>query len=205
MRKHIQETKARMKRSKEQANETIVKLIEVARKHFAEHGYAESSMEDIVAEAKLTRGALYHHFGGKKGLFQAVLESVQAEIGERVEADATQSDVPWEKLIQGCRSFVAAAVEPRNRRILLIDGPAVLGWEAWRRMDEENSMQHLREQLQLLQQQGSLKPVPLDALIHFLSGALNESALWIAQSPDDSGSLEDTISVITHVLKGISH
>ncbi|WP_028610141.1 TetR/AcrR family transcriptional regulator [Paenibacillus harenae] len=192
-----------MKRSKEQASETIVRLIEVARKHFTEHGYAESSMEDIVAEANLTRGALYHHFGSKKGLFQAVLESVQSEIGVRVEADAMQSDDAWEQLIRGCRSFVAAAVEPRNKRILLIDGPAVLGWEAWRRMDEENSMRHLREQLGLLQQQGSLKPVPLDAMTHFLSGALNESALWIAQSPDEGGSLEDTITVITLVLKGI--
>jgi AcrR family transcriptional regulator len=85
-----------MKRSKEDAHETIVKLVEVARKHFTERGYAESSMEEMVAEAKLTRGALYHHFGSKKGLFQAVLESIQTEIGERVEAEAAQSDDAWE-------------------------------------------------------------------------------------------------------------
>lgn len=194
-----------MKRSKEETYETIVKLVDVARKHFTEHGYAESSMEEIVAEAKLTRGALYHHFGSKKGLFQAVLESVQTEIGERVEAEAAQSDDAREQLILGCRAFVAAAVEPRIRRILLIDGPAVLGWEAWRRMDEENSMRHLREQLQLMQRQGYLKPVPLDAMTHFLSGALNESALWIAQSPDDSQSLEETMSVISHFLKGFDN
>lgn len=191
-----------MKRHKEDTYETIVKLVGVARKHFAVHGYAESSMEEIVAEAELTRGALYHHFGSKKGLFQAVLASVQTEIGERVEAEAAQSDDAWEQLIMGCRAFVMAAVEPRIRRILLIDGPAVLGWEAWRRMDEENSMQHLREQLQLMQQQGYLKPVPLDAMTHFLSGALNESVLWIAQSQDGSQSLEETMSVISHFLKG---
>lgn len=194
-----------MKRSKEEANETIVKLVEVAMKHFTEHGYVESSMEEIVAEANLTRGALYHHFGSKKGLFQAVLESVQTEIGERVEAEAAQSDDAWEQLILGCRAFVAAAVEPRIRRILLIDGPAVLGWEAWRKMDEENSMRHLREQLQLMQRQGYLKPVPLNAMAHFLSGALNESALWIAQSPADSQSLEETMSVISHFLKGFNN
>ncbi|QMV40872.1 TetR/AcrR family transcriptional regulator [Cohnella cholangitidis] len=183
----------------------MVKLIQVAWKHFTEYGYAESSMEEIVAEAELTRGALYHHFGSKKGLFQAVLESVQTEISERVEAEAARSDDALEQLILGSRAFVAAAVEPRIRRILLIDGPAVLGWEAWRRMDEENSMRHLREQLELMQRQGCLKPVPLDALTHFVSGALNESALWIAQSPDADQSLEETISVISHFLKAFAH
>jgi AcrR family transcriptional regulator len=162
-------------------------------------------MEEMVAEANLTRGALYHHFGSKKGLFQAVLESVQAEIGERVEAEAIQSDDAWEQLIAGCRAFVAAAVEPRNRRILLVDGPAVLGWEAWRRMDEENSMRHLREQLGLMQRQGVLKPVPLDAMTHFLSGALNESVLWIAQNEDDARSLEETMIVISHFMEGFAN
>lgn len=194
-----------MKRRKEEANETIAKLVEVARKHFTERGYAESSMEEIVAEANLTRGALYHHFGSKKGLFQAVLESVQKEMGERVEAEAARSGDAWEQLILGCRAFVAAAVEPRIKRILLIDGPAVLGWEAWRRTDEENSMRHLREQLQLMQQQGYLKPVPIDAMTHFLSGALNESALWIAESSDDNQSLEDTMTVISQFLKGFNN
>ena len=193
-----------MKRNKEEAYETIVTLIAVARNHFTERGYADSSMEDIAAEAKLTRGALYHHFRSKKGLFQAVLESVQAEIGQRVEAEAAQSDDAWEQLFMGCRAFVSAAVEPQNRRILLIDGPSVLGLDTWRRMDEENSMRHLREQLEIMQQQGLLKPAPLDALTHFLSGALNESALWIAQSSDTSQPLEETMSVISLFLKGFN-
>ncbi|WP_404357579.1 TetR/AcrR family transcriptional regulator [Cytobacillus firmus] len=190
-----------MKRNKEETYETIVSLIEVARRHFTEKGYAAASMEDIVTEANLTRGALYHHFGNKRGLFQAVLEAVQKEIGDRVEAAASQSENPWEQLTLGCRAFVASAVEPRTRRILLIDGPAVLGWEVWRSMDEQHSMRHLRDQLQIMQEQGNLKPVPLDALTHFLSGALNESALWIAESRDER-SIEETMSVISHCLSG---
>ncbi|MEK3856154.1 TetR/AcrR family transcriptional regulator [Cytobacillus sp. FSL H8-0458] len=190
-----------MKRNKEETYETIASLIKVARRHFTEKGYAASSMEDIVAEANLTRGALYHHFGNKRGLFQAVLEAVQKEIGDRVEAEASQSENPWEQLTLGCRAFVASAVELRTRRILLIDGPAVLGWEVWRSMDEQHSMRHLRDQLQIMQEQGNLKPVPLNALTHFLSGALNESALWIAESPDER-SIEETMSVISHCLSG---
>lgn len=191
-----------MKRNKEETYETIVSLIEVARRYFTERGYAASSLEEIVAEANLTRGALYHHFGNKRGLFQAVMEAIQKEIGERVEAEASQSENPWEQLSLGCRAFISSAVEPQTRRILLIDGPAVLGWEAWRSMDEQHSMRHLRDQLQLLQEQGYLKPIPLDALTHFLSGALNESALWIAESPNDR-SIDATMSVVTHCLSGL--
>ena len=192
-----------MRRHKEDVNETIATLMAVARRHFTERGYAESSMEEIVAEAKLTRGALYHHFGSKKGLFRAVLASVQKEIGERVEAEAAKGDHPWDQLIMGCRAFVSAAVEPRMRRILLIDGPAVLGWDEWRRMDEENSMRHLREHLDMMQRQGYLNPLPLDALTHCLSGALNESALWIAQNRDAGQPLEETMTVISQLLQSL--
>ena len=189
-----------MKRNKEETNETRSKLLVVGRKHFTERGYTGATLEEIVSEAQLTRGALYHHFGNKKGLFQAILEAIQSEIGQRVESEASLSTDPWEQLMLGCRAFVTAAVEPRNRRILLIDGPAVLGWEDWRRMDEEHSMQHLREQLEIMKRHGHLKPIPIEAMTHFLSGALNESVLWIAQSSDDQ-SLEETMSVITYFLQ----
>ncbi|NOU96746.1 TetR family transcriptional regulator [Paenibacillus sp. LMG 31456] len=191
-----------MKRNKEETSETIHKIIEVARSYFTEHGYADSTLEDIAKEAELTRGSIYHHFRNKKGLFHIVLESVQKEIAERIETEAAKSDDVWEQLFFGCRAFVAAAVEPRNKRVLLIDGPAVLGWEAWRIMDEHNSMRLLRGQLQIMEQQGCLKPVSIDAMTHCLSGALNESALWIAQMPDYQQSLEATMSVISHILNG---
>ncbi|TDG00841.1 TetR/AcrR family transcriptional regulator [Paenibacillus piri] len=191
-----------MRRKKEDTNETIRKLIDVARNYFTAQGYADTALEDIVHEAKLTRGAVYHHFGSKRGIFQAVLESVQKEVGERVEAEASRSDDAWEQLLLGCRAFVAAAVEPRNKRILLIDGPAVLGWEAWRMMDEQNSMRHLREQLHMMQRQGYVKPVSVDALTHLLSGALNEAVLWMAQLPDEKQSLEEIMPVISLLLEG---
>lgn len=192
-----------MKKNKEETAATIRKLIDTARLFFTEKGYADTALEDIVHEAKLTRGALYHHFGSKKGLFLAVLEVVQQEVADRVEAEASQSDDVWEQLLFGCRAFVAAAVEPARRRILLIDGPAVLGWDAWRGMDARNSMRHLQEQLQSMQRQGHLQQVPIEAMTHFLSGALNESALWIAQMPEDSGALEDTMNIIARYLNGL--
>ncbi|MEF3303424.1 TetR/AcrR family transcriptional regulator [Paenibacillus sp. GYB003] len=192
-----------MKRTKaEQKQATMQKLLEVAREHFSEHGYAEAPMEDMVKTAGLTRGALYHHFGSKEGLFLAVLESVQQEIAERVEAEAASSGDPWEQLLLGCRAFMTAAVEPRNRRILLLDGPSVLGWDAWRRTDEQNAMRLLREQLELMRRQGCLKPVSVEALTHLLSGAMNEAVLWIAESPDRRQALEESVAAIALLCEG---
>ncbi|MFD0676375.1 MULTISPECIES: TetR/AcrR family transcriptional regulator [unclassified Paenibacillus] len=191
-----------MKRNKEETTETINKIIDVARSYFTKHGYADSTLEDIANEAELTRGSIYHHFRNKKGLFHVVLESVQKEVAERIETEAAKSDDVWEQLLLGCRAFVAAAVEPQNKRVMLIDGPAVLGWETWRIMDEHNSMRLLRGQLQIMEQQGCLKPVSIDAMTHCLSGSLNESALWITQMPDYQQSLEATMRVISHMLTG---
>ncbi|RNB69067.1 TetR/AcrR family transcriptional regulator [Brevibacillus panacihumi] len=192
-----------MRRNKEETAITIQTLIEVARTHFTERGYADAALEEIVQEAGLTRGALYHHFGNKKGLFQAVLDTVQKEVAERVETQAATSADVWEQLILGCRAFITAAVEPRNKRIMLLDGPAVLGWEEWRRMDEQNSMRLLRAQIQFMQQQGELRQVAVDALTHMLSGAMNEAALWIAQAAEDEQAYEESMIVISLLLEGL--
>lgn len=194
-----------MKRNKEETSYTIHKIIKTSRSYFTKHGYANSTLEDIAKEAELTRGSIYHHFRNKKGLFHVVLESIQREIAEQIETEAAKSEDIWEQLLLGCRAFIVAAVEPQNKRVLLIDGPAVLGWDTWRTLDEQNSMQLLRGQLHIIEQQGYLKPVSIDAMTHCLSGALNESALWIAQMPDYQQSLEATMMVISHMLKGFKN
>lgn len=190
-----------MKRTKEASYETISQLKGIARNHFTEYGYEATVLDEIVKEAKLTRGAVYHHFGSKKGLFLAVLESIQRDVAEKVESEAAQSEDVWDQLILGCRAFVTEAVEEKNKRIMLIDGPAVLGWETWRNMDEQGSMRLLQEQLQLMQNQGYFESVSIDALTHILSGALNESALWIAQMPNVVESVEETMKIISLLLE----
>lgn len=192
-----------MRRTKEETNETIQKITQVARQHFTDKGYNSAALEEIAHEAELTRGALYHHFRSKKGLFQAVLEEVQQEVARRVEAEAAQSEDMWEQLLLGCRAFVAAAVEPNNKRIMLLDGPSVFGWDVWREMDEQNAMRLLREQLVQMQQQGFCKDVAIEPLVHALSGALNEVALWIAQQPGEGHSLEQAMTVVELLLEGV--
>ncbi|MBD2867337.1 TetR/AcrR family transcriptional regulator [Paenibacillus arenilitoris] len=191
-----------MRRSKEEAAETIRQLIDIARSHFTEHGYAGAALESIVHEAKLTRGAVYHHFRNKKELFRSVLEAVQKEVADRVEREAAASEDVWQQLYLGCRAFVTAAVEERNKRIMLIDGPAILGWEAWRAMDENHSMRLLRGQLETMQRQGVIGPAPLDAMTHFLSGALNETTLWLAHESARTAALEEAMEAVGFFMEG---
>lgn len=189
----------RMKKNKEETAETIKKLVEIARVHFTEFGYANAALESIVQEAELTRGAVYHHFRNKKALFCFVLEEVQKEVAEKVEEAASKTDDLWQQLFEGCQAFIMAAIEPRNKRIMLLDGPAILGWEAWREMDNNHSMRLLRGQLGIMQDQGCMRSISLDVMTHFISGGLNELALWLANEASESNALEE-ISRLLHIF-----
>ena len=117
--------------NKEATRKTTSALLSVARAHFAKYGYFEVALEKIVEEANVTRGAVYHHFKNKQGLFVAVLESVQEEVATQIQKQALKSNEAWEQLILGCVGFIKAANAKGNRQILLVDAPAVLGWEVW--------------------------------------------------------------------------
>ncbi|BEQ13055.1 TetR/AcrR family transcriptional regulator [Desulfoferula mesophila] len=180
---------------------TTERLLAEARRLFAEHGFAGASAEQVVAAAGVTRGALYHHFDGKKGLFRAVVEQVQAEIKQRVRVAVERESDPLEMLIAGNDEFLAACLEPGVRRILLIDAPAALGWEAWREIDEANVLGEYRAFLGLLMDQGVLKPLPAEALAHVISGAANEAALWAAQADDPAAALTQAQRTMAELIR----
>lgn len=186
-----------------QREATIRKLIDLGREMFSQYGYAETPMEELVAQAGVTRGALYHHFGSKEGLFKAVLEDVQRDVAHRIdEASASESDA-WGQLMIGCRAFLSASLDPQVQRILLIDAPAVLGWEVWRKTDAENSMRLLRDVFGALMDTGVIGQQPLDALVHLVSGAMNEAALWIARSPQPEQAHEQAVTVLERLLSAL--
>jgi AcrR family transcriptional regulator len=187
----------------EQAEHTRSQLLRIARAQFAAHGYAETPMEALVGEAGLTRGALYHHFGGKEGLFRAVVELVLAEIAERVQVAAERETDPWEQLIAGCHAFVAASLDADVQRIVLIDAPAVLGWQTWRTIDAALSMRALRQHLADLMAHEMLPALPLDVLTHTLSGAMNEVSLYIASAADPPAVYHDAEAVLRRLLEGL--
>ncbi|MBL1225275.1 TetR/AcrR family transcriptional regulator [Enterococcus sp. BWR-S5] len=189
------------KNKKELASiKTTQNLIAIARKHFSKYGYAKTSLEAIVEELAITRGALYHHFKGKKELFLAVLNQVQTEVGANVEKEAMTSEDIWEQLTLGCVGFVEAATLEANRRILLIDAPNVIDWTEWRKIDNENSVALLEEQLLVIQEKGELVALDTRLMAHLISGALNDLSLYQAES--DSLTKDAIQDAITYLLKG---
>lgn len=187
----------------EQREQTRRTLLRVSRELFATEGYGAVGLAEIVRTAGVTKGALYHHFAGKAELFAAVLAEVQREVGDRVAAAADAGSDPWDSFTAGCGAFLAAATSPGVQRIMLIDGPAVLGWPQWRALDEEASARHLAEALAALAEDGTIARQPVAPLVRLLSGAMNEAALWLAESEDPGRDLADTRAALGRLLESL--
>ena len=189
-------------KNEEATYKTTTSLLKIAREHFTKYGYFGVSLEKIVEEGNMTRGAVYHHFKSKKGLFMAVLENVQMDIAKQIEKEALIGDDPWQQLILGSVGFVRSANAKENRRILLVDAPAALGWDDWRKYDQENSMSVLRAHIDDLKIQGFLRDDVDTALMTYsISGALNELALNYSQY-EALGGDEAMLHTITQLVSG---
>ncbi|MEJ3744781.1 TetR/AcrR family transcriptional regulator [Actinomycetes bacterium KLBMP 9797] len=185
-----------------QREQTRQVLLRESRRLFASLGYGAVGLAQIVSAAGVTKGALYHHFDSKADVFRAVLEEVQHEVAEKVVAAAEGHDDPWAQLTAGCRAFLAASLDPDVQRIMLIDGPAVLGWHEWRALDEATSANHLAEALTVLIDGGVIAAQPVAPLTRLLSGAMNEAALWLAESANP-GDLADTWAALSRLLESL--
>ncbi len=186
----------------QQREQTRQALLRESRRLFATWGYGAVGLSEIVRAAGVTKGALYHHFGSKADAFRAVLEEVQQEVAEAVRLAAAAQDDPWAQLTAGCRAFLAASTDPRIQRIMLVDGPAVLGWQQWRALDEAASARHLAEALTALIDEGVIAAQPVAPLTHLLSGAMNEAALWLATSTDPE-DLTHTWAALSRMLEAL--
>jgi AcrR family transcriptional regulator len=187
----------------QQREATRQALVAAARSLFTEHGYGAVGLAEIVRAAGVTKGALYHHFESKAALFHAVLERVQAEVATTVAATADAESDPWRQLIAGCRAFLTASTDPSVQRIMLLDGPAVLGWHAWRALDDQNSARHLTDALTALVDAGVLAAQPVEPVARLLSGAMNEAVLWLATTDSASDDLDRTVAALTRMLDGL--
>jgi len=160
-------------------------------------------MEDLVAKAGMTRGALYHQYADKRDLFRAVFEAVEAELGQQLAMAVGSETDPWQMLRAGARAFLAAATEPSIRRIVLIDGPAVLGWEEWRRIDSQHSLGMVRMIFEVNIAAGNIPAQPVEPLAHLIVGALNEAALAVAAAEDAAGARESFAVSMEGVLDAL--
>ena len=186
--------------SREQSEITGRRILQVAAAQFAERGYAAVGLEEVAAAAAVTRGAVYHHYGSKQGLFRAVTAEVQRRVAGEVERAADAETDPWLGFLAGCRAFLSAAVAAGSRRILLVDAPAVLDWSTWRAQDGDASGRHLVEALTALAADGVIEVRSVAGAAALLSGAMNEAALRIA---DGEADLDAVVADLSRLLDGM--
>ncbi|MGX5696489.1 TetR/AcrR family transcriptional regulator [Agromyces soli] len=188
----------------EQRERTRGEIVRLATRRFAERGYAGVALEELMAEAGLTRGALYHHFGSKQGLFRAVVEGAQAGVAEAVERAATGHGDALDDFLAGCRAFLEASLAPEVRRILLVEGPAVLGWGEWREGDLDTSARLLDEGVAELAEAGVIEPRSLGTVTTMISGALNELAIASADADDPAAEIDEAMLALRRMLGGLA-
>jgi len=160
--------------------------------------------EEIVRAAGVTRGALYHQFRDKADLFAAVAEEVEAEISERIAAGAGAATDPVDALRAGARLFLDACAEPEVERIILLDAPAVLGWEAWRALAGRYGLGLVRLGLQSAMDAGAIVPQPIAPLAHILIGALDEAALYVAGAENPAAAREECAEIFDRIVRGFT-
>ena len=182
--------------------ETRAKLITAAREAFATNGYADTPMDAVTASVGLTRGALYHHFGGKEGLLEAVIRVIDREMYARYQATSDRAPNLWAGFGDCCRTCLRMALEPEIQRIILRDAPAVLG-ERWRAIDAESSLAPMVSSLRQLMDEGTIVTTDPEALARLLNGALVDAALWIANAPDPGASLDQALTALDALLAGL--
>lgn len=192
-----------MKRTRaESMQENRARLMAAARKAFAEKGYAAASMDALTAEAGLTRGALYHNFGDKRGLFAAVVEQIDGEMAERAKRLGAQSGKGWDALLAEGAAYIEMALDPEVQRIVLLDGPAVLGdpslWPS-----QNSCLQVTRQAIEALMGQGVLKPVDAEAAARLISGAALNAAMWIAASAEPESVLPKAQQAFRVLVEGL--
>jgi AcrR family transcriptional regulator len=186
-----------------EARATREALIEAALALFTEQGYAGVGTEEIVARAKVTRGALYHHFEDKRDLFRAVFERVEADLMERIGATMGGADNPWDLMLTGMRSFLDACEEPAVKQISLTDAPAVLGWKEWREIDNRHGLGLTRAALEGAVAAGVLRPIAVEPMAHLLVAALSEAAFVIAHAEHPRRARADVEEALLQLVEGL--
>lgn len=187
---------------REMIAETRAKLIAAARHAFGTVGYAEASMDDFTAAAGLTRGALYHHFGDKKGLLEAVVMQIDGEMTERLCAVSARASNRWQGFVDECTAYIEMALEPEIQRIVLRDGPAVLGDPSqW--PNQNGCIASMANSLARLAEEGVIADVDPEATARLINGATLHAAQWIANAEDPEATSKKAVCAFNALLEGL--
>lgn len=189
------------RRRVETMEENRGKLIAAGRKAFASEGFAAASMDELTASVGLTRGALYHNFGDKKGLLAAVVAQVDGEMAARARTASADAGDDWEQLLAESAAYIAMALDPEVRRIVLLDGPAFLGdpshWPS-----QNACLQATKQAVGKLIADGTMKNTDIEAASRLLCGAALNAALWVADSDDPQSTLPKAVDAFRLMAEG---
>lgn len=190
-----------MNRKKEQGQATRDHMVAVGTRLFTERGYEGTSIEAVLRESGVSRGALYHHFDGKDALFAAVIDAVYDRVGESLVAATRGLTDPAEALRTGCRTWIRLTVDPEVNRIMLIDAPTVLGWQRWRELDERRALGQTKTALAAAAGAAGLAADQVELLAHMLLAGLNELAMLIARADDPAATAAKADTAVDELLR----
>ena len=187
----------------EQADATRTALGAAARQLFTERGYAATSTTEIVERAGVTRGALYHHFAAKEDLFRAVFEQLEDEVTKHVAKEALTSADPLEQLRRGTRAYLDACIDPAVQRVVLLEGPSVLGWQTWQEIEQRYGYGLVVAGVEAAIGAGLIAAQPVEPLAHVLFGALTEAGMVVARADDPGVARADMEAAMDRLLDGL--
>lgn len=187
----------------EQGKITRRKLLDTARRVFTEKGYEQVSAEELVSEAGVTRGALYHHFDDKRDLFRTLVWEMQEQLDHRITEAALQAGTAWGAMHDGTAALLQACLEPDVARIVMLDGPAVLGWDAWDEMDAEFAIKQVSLGLEVLMVEKVIDQQPVPPLAKMLVALMNGACRAVAQSDDPATTLDEVQPALMRLLEGL--
>lgn len=185
-----------------QGDATRLALLTAAREMFGESGYAATSLDDVAARAGVTKGALYHHFGGKADLFQEVYEQVMREVSDRVVSVFLDPD-HWKAVTEGCQLMIDAQLDPAVRRIALHDARSVLSWDVVHLIESRYGAVGIRGALRKAMHGGVIEPQPLRPLALLLAGAISEACFYVADAEDPVLAREEVGRLVVRMLEGL--
>lgn len=194
---------SRATRGRAQHSSTRRRLVECASDLFTERGYAGTSLDEVVAAAKVTKGALYHHYSGKRALFDAVFEATEDDAVKEIESKVRKVKDPWERASVGVRAFMDVCREPRFRRIVMQEGPAALGFERFREADERNTYGLVRGIVEAVLHPYEVPAGIAETFTRVSYGAMTSAGMSVASADDPDLAAQEVETVIGLVLAGL--
>lgn len=184
----------------ERTEATRSRLVQTARRLFAEKGYAATSTEEILEAAAVSRGAMYHHFVDKRDLFLATFEAVEGDLTAQILAAASTATEPMSQLVQGFDAFLDQCRNPEVQRIVMLDGPTVLGWDTWHEIDERYAFGLIKAVLTVAAEQGTISAASVEPLSHLLLGAVMQAGMVVARADDPAEAKRAMTSTFAQLL-----